>query len=67
VYVVTPDHTAEVRPVTVDDTVDDEASIRTGLSAGETVVVDGVDKLRAGSPVQVKPPAAATPGASAGA
>ena len=67
VYVVAPDHTAQVRPVTVGNTVDDEASIAAGLSAGETVVVDGVDKLRAGSPVQVKPPAAAAPGASAGA
>jgi len=67
VYVVADDHTAQVRPVTVGNTVEDEASIASGLAAGEMVVVDGVDKLRAGSPVQVKPAAAATPGASAGA
>ena len=54
VYVVKADQTVEVRPVTVGPSSNDTASIEAGLSAGETVVVDGVDKLRAGSTVQVR-------------
>ncbi|MGH3055868.1 MAG: efflux RND transporter periplasmic adaptor subunit, partial [Gaiellaceae bacterium] len=56
VYVVKPDQTVDVRPVTVGPTSGDSASIETGLSAGESVVVDGVDKLRAGSKVEVRKP-----------
>ena len=56
VYVVKPDQTVDVRPVTVGPASGDNASIETGLSAGESVVVDGVDKLRAGSKVQVRKP-----------
>ena len=58
VYVVKADQTVDVRPVTVGPTSSDTASIEVGLSAGETVVVDGVDKLRAGSKVQVRKPGA---------
>jgi membrane fusion protein, multidrug efflux system len=54
VYVVKADQTVDVRPVTVGPSSNDNASIEAGLSAGETVVVDGVDKLRAGSKVQVR-------------
>jgi multidrug efflux system membrane fusion protein len=54
VYVVKPDNTVEVRPVTIDATSGDEASVASGLSANETVVIDGVDKLRAGAAVQVR-------------
>jgi membrane fusion protein, multidrug efflux system len=62
VYVVKADHTVEVRPVTVGSTAGADASIEAGLSPGEQVVVDGVDKLRPGSTVQVRTPdnAAAT-------
>jgi hypothetical protein len=45
----------EVRPVTLGPATGGEASIETGLAAGEQVVVDGVDKLRPGSTVQARP------------
>ena len=53
VYVVKPDQTVEVRKITVGTMEGSEAAIETGLAAGEQVVVDGVDKLQAGSKVQV--------------
>ena len=48
VYVVKPDQTVEVRPVTLGRRPRPTASIATGLAPGEQVVIDGVDKLRAG-------------------
>jgi multidrug efflux system membrane fusion protein len=59
VYVVKADQTVEVRPVTLWPTVGGEAAIASGLAAGEQVVVDGVDKLRAGSAVKMRQPEAA--------
>jgi multidrug efflux system membrane fusion protein len=53
VYVVSEDQTADVRSVQVGTIEGTEASIDSGLSEGELVVVDGVDKLRAGAKVQV--------------
>lgn len=53
VYVVKPDQTVEVRKITVGTMEGSEAAIETGLAEGEQVVVDGVDKLQAGSKVQV--------------
>ena len=53
VYVVKPDQTVEVRQVEVGPIEGNEASIESGLSEGEQVVTDGVDKLNAGSKVQV--------------
>ena len=67
VYVVKPDHTVEVRPLTVGPSEGTDAAIESGLSPGEVVVVSGVDKLRAGATVQVRTPggetAAPRPGA----
>jgi membrane fusion protein, multidrug efflux system len=51
VYVVKPDQTVEVRPVTVGVTDGDDVAIDTGLSVGEQVVVDGAERLRDGSQV----------------
>ena len=53
VYVVRPDMTAEARPVAVGAMEGDDASIESGLTANEQVVIDGVDKLQAGSKVQI--------------
>ena len=53
VYVVKPDQTVETRPVVVGITEASEDAIETGLSAGEQVVVDGMDKLNTGTKVQV--------------
>jgi multidrug efflux system membrane fusion protein len=53
VYAIKPDNTVEMRPVEVQLTEGEETSIRQGLSAGDIVVVDGVDKLQPGSKVTV--------------
>jgi|SRR5579863_736683 len=54
VYLVKPDQTVTVRPVTVGATQGDEASIEEGLSLGDLVVVDGAERLREGSKVEVQ-------------
>ena len=56
VYVVKADQSATVRPVTVGVTEGGETSLSTGLEAGELVVVDGAERLREGSKVEVKGP-----------
>ena len=64
VYVVKADQTVEVRPVVVGPTAGGEAVIASGLAEGEQVVVDGVDKLRAGTAVKVRQPEAVSAGKS---
>jgi multidrug efflux system membrane fusion protein len=54
VYVVRPDQTVTVRQVGVGVTQGDDASITTGLAPGDIVVVDGADRLRDGSRVEVR-------------
>jgi multidrug efflux system membrane fusion protein len=54
VYVVKADRTVAVRPVTVGEIQGGDASIKTGLSPGELVVVDGADRLREGTRVELK-------------
>jgi multidrug efflux system membrane fusion protein len=54
VYVVKEDQTVGVRPVTVGVAHGEEASIDQGLSPDELVVVDGTEKLREGSKVDVR-------------
>jgi multidrug efflux system membrane fusion protein len=61
VYVVKADRTAAVRPVTVGEIQGGEASIKTGLSPGELVVVDGADRLREGTRVEIKAESSRTP------
>jgi multidrug efflux system membrane fusion protein len=61
VYVVSADRTAAVRPVTVDEVQEGEASIRSGLSPGELVVVDGAGRLREGSRVELRAQSSGTP------
>jgi multidrug efflux system membrane fusion protein len=51
VFVVKPDKTVEVRPATVSFAQNNVASIASGISPGDVVVVDGQDKLQAGSKV----------------
>jgi len=55
VYAVKSDNTVEVRPVTVGPSSGDSVAITSGLTAGEQVVVDGVDKLRDGAKVVATP------------
>ena len=56
VWVIDADSTAEFRPVEVGAWYGDEWFIDHGLKDGETVVVDGALKLRAGVPVQIVEP-----------
>lgn len=55
-WVVRPDSTAEMRTVDVQLTEGDQSAIRKGLASGETVVIDGVDKLQPGTKVAATPP-----------
>lgn len=58
VYVVKPDNSVEARNVEVKLTEGDKTSIAKGLSSGETVVIDGQDKLQTGTKVSVREPGA---------
>ena len=56
VFVVKPDNTAELRPVTVERTLGSDAVIAQGLADGETVVTDGQLRVLPGRPVEIKTP-----------
>ncbi|MCM5703058.1 efflux RND transporter periplasmic adaptor subunit [Larsenimonas salina] len=53
VYRVKEDATVERRPVTLSASNDHQAAIARGIKAGDTVVVDGVDRLSDGAAVKV--------------
>ena len=61
VYVVKADRTAEARPVEIGVTQGDDVAITKGLAVGDLVVVDGADRLREGSPVEVRSESAPKP------
>lgn len=52
-WLVKPDRTVTVRPVTVGTQEGDQTEIVSGLEPGETVITDGVDKLQEGTKVRV--------------
>ena len=52
-YVIKPDNTVEIRPITVAQISDGQALINSGLTANERVVVDGQYKLQPGVPVTI--------------
>ncbi|HEY6873947.1 MAG TPA: MdtA/MuxA family multidrug efflux RND transporter periplasmic adaptor subunit [Geobacteraceae bacterium] len=56
VYVVKADRTVTVRPVTLGVTEGGDTAIAAGVEAGELIVVDGAERLREGSTVEVKEP-----------
>ncbi|HEY7317553.1 MAG TPA: efflux RND transporter periplasmic adaptor subunit [Candidatus Binatia bacterium] len=56
VFVVKPDKTVEMRPVTVGPTNEGEAIIASGLTAGEQIVREGQFLLGPGSRVEIKDP-----------
>jgi len=60
VYVVKADRTATVRMITVGEIQGGETSIKSGLSPGELIVVDGADRLREGTKVDLRPPSGGT-------
>lgn len=55
VFVVKPDHTVDLRAVTIARSDGKESVVETGLQPGETVVTDGHLRLVAGSRISVKP------------
>jgi multidrug efflux system membrane fusion protein len=58
VYVVKADDTVDARNVEIEQTEGDDTSLRSGVSPGEVVVIDGVDKLRPGVKVAASPASA---------
>ncbi len=65
VYAVKPDQTVEMRPVVIQRVEGDETALRSGVTAGDVVVVDGVDKLQQGTHVVVQSSPAAGDGQKA--
>lgn len=61
VFVVDGKTNAAVRPVVVGLRLAGRVEVTKGLSAGEMVVVEGVQKLRPGAPVRFGPPESAAP------
>ena len=66
VAVVTPENKVEIRPVTVGETIGTQWIIAQGLKPGEKVIVEGLQKVKAGASVRpvpsgTEPPASATP------
>jgi membrane fusion protein (multidrug efflux system) len=53
--IVGADGKAEIRPVQVGDRVGTDWVISSGLKPGEKVVVEGLQKIKAGAPVVAKP------------
>ena len=64
--VVGPDGKAEIRPVKVGARIGSDWVVTSGLKAGEKVIVEGLQKVKAGAPVVAKPwiPPSATPAAA---
>lgn len=56
VWVVTPEGTAQKRVIKTSQTIKDSWLVSEGLSANETVVTEGIQKLREGAKVQPSPP-----------
>jgi len=66
VFVAKPDHNVDVRPVTIAFTQDNLSNIASGVSPGDVVVIDGQDKLQAGTTkIAIRQPSSASsqPGA----
>jgi len=57
VFVVGKDQSVEMRTVVPGPVEGDSASLESGLQPGESVVIDGVDKLQQGTKVETRAPA----------
>jgi multidrug efflux system membrane fusion protein len=55
-FVVTAEKIAELRPVVVERTFENEAVVAKGLNEGEIVVIDGQLRVVPGRPVEIKQP-----------
>jgi len=60
VYLVRPDRTVMIQPVTLGPTSGDRVAVQSGLSVGDKVVTDGADRLRNGTKVALTGESAAT-------
>jgi multidrug efflux system membrane fusion protein len=56
VYVVGPDMTAQMKPVTIELTTGDTAVVAKGVAAGDEVVIEGANQLRPGAKVSAGRP-----------
>jgi multidrug efflux system membrane fusion protein len=54
VYLVKPDSSVTVRPITLGTTEGEDAEVTSGLNPGDMVVMTGVDKLQEGSKVRMQ-------------
>ena len=54
VFVIKPDDTAELRPVTVSRTIDGKSVIAKGLAVGERVAIDGQLRLNNGTKIEIR-------------
>ncbi|CDH45506.1 efflux RND transporter periplasmic adaptor subunit [Candidatus Contendibacter odensensis] len=61
VFVVSPDNTAQPKPVQLGDWYGDQWIVNSGLESGDRVVVDGAVRLQPGAPVQIRSAAAPAP------
>jgi membrane fusion protein, multidrug efflux system len=59
--VVDPDGKVELRPVVVSRAIGDQWLVERGLAAGDRVIVEGLQKIRPGAPVQATEAGAAAP------
>jgi membrane fusion protein (multidrug efflux system) len=55
VFTVGPDNKAQARNIVTGDRVGDGWIVTEGLKAGDKVIVEGVQKVRPGAPVQPSP------------
>jgi membrane fusion protein (multidrug efflux system) len=67
VYVVGDDNKVVMKPVTLDERIDDSTIVTAGLASGERVIVEGMQKVRPGMQVKPEQVAARTPAAAPGA
>jgi len=67
VFVVSPDKTVNMRPVKTGVQDGEKIAITEGLAPGDTVVIDGADRLRDGAQVSIPNPNGAIQAPSAGA
>lgn len=65
VYLVNSDDSVSVRKVALGPSDGTNTAILSGLSVGDTVVIDGTDRLSDGAKISVAPAAAAAPAAGA--
>ena len=64
VYLVKADHTVAVHKVTLGPSDGQHTAIVSGLAAGDTVVIDGTDRLNDGARISVAPAASSVAGAA---